>query len=412
MNITVVGTGYVGLVTGAVLADLGHYVTCLDVDTQKIALLKQGESPIYEPGLTELLHSNIQHQRMFFTTDIETAYKQAEVIFIAVGTPQNSEGAADLQYVEQVIKDLARIVDHNVIIVMKSTVPVGTNDWVEETLHANKQFDIQIEVVSNPEFLREGFALQDSYHGDRLVIGAENEQAGDIVQSLFVGLDVPVIRTNRRSSEMIKYASNAFLAVKITYINEIANLCEKLDVNVLEVADGMGMDKRIGRSFLRPGIGYGGSCFPKDTEAIAYLGRQYHAPLTLVESTIEANFRQRELFLNQVLDYFEGHIEGKVIGMLGLAFKPDTDDLREAPSLYLIEQLERRGAIIKAYDPVVKHLRQCVATKELAMQDAQAVLLVTEWAEFGHLDLDSVKLFDGRYMYSRQKQKDGVRSVT
>ncbi|WP_322906531.1 UDP-glucose/GDP-mannose dehydrogenase family protein [Paenibacillus campi] len=408
MNITVVGTGYVGLVTGAVLADLGHYVTCLDVDTQKIALLKQGISPIYEPGLSELVYANLQRQRMVFTTDYKMAYEQAQVIFIAVGTPQNDEGAADLRYVEQVIHHIAQTVDHDVIVVMKSTVPVGTNDWVEAMLQSNKQFDVQIQVVSNPEFLREGFALQDSYHGDRLVIGAETQAAGDQVQSLFAGLDVPVVRTDRRSSEMIKYASNAFLAVKITYINEIANLCEKLDVNVLEVANAMGMDKRIGRAFLRPGIGYGGSCFPKDTEAIAYLGRQHHTPLTLVESTIQANFRQRELFLQQVLDYFDGHVEGKTIAMLGLAFKPDTDDLREAPSLYLLAQLEQRGAIVKAYDPVVKHLQQCVATKELALQGSQAVLLVTEWAEFGELDLEDVKLFDGRYMYSRQKQKGGV----
>ncbi len=410
MNITIVGTGYVGLVTGAILADIGHNVTCLDVDTQKIALLKQGISPIYEPGLSELLQANIRQKRMMFTTDSVHAYAQAKVIFIAVGTPQNDEGAADMQYVEQVVDDIAQTLDHEAIVVMKSTVPVGTNDWVEETLKLKTKFDIEIPVVSNPEFLREGFALQDSYHGDRIVIGAEKEAIGDTIQSLFTGLDVPVVRTDRRSAEMIKYASNAFLAVKVTYINEIANLCEQIGVDVLEVANGMGLDKRIGRSFLRPGLGYGGSCFPKDAEAIARLGRQHHTPLTLVESTIQANRRQRELFLKQIIDYFGGQIKGKTIGMLGLAFKPNTDDLREAPALYLMQELEKRGAIIKAYDPVVKHLPQCVETSELVLQDVEAVLLVTEWAEFSDLDLEHLKLFDGRYMYRRQKLKDSGKS--
>lgn len=408
MKITIVGTGYVGLVTGAVLANLGHYVTCLDVDTQKIALLKQGISPIYEPGLSELLQANIQRQKMVFTTESLIAYSQAEIIFIAVGTPQNSHGAANLQYVEQVVKDIAQTLDHDAIVVMKSTVPVGTNDWVQEKLNSNTQFNIKIQVVSNPEFLREGFALQDSYYGDRIVIGTEIEAAGDQVQSLFANLDVPIVRTDRRSAEMIKYASNAFLAMKVTYINEIANLCEQIGVDVLEVADGMGLDKRIGRSFLRPGIGYGGSCFPKDAEALAWLGRQHHTPLTLVESTIQANRHQRELFLQQVLDYFDGQVDGKIICILGLAFKPNTDDLREAPALYLLEELEKRGAIVKAYDPIIKYLRQCVETSELALKDAEAVLLVTEWEEFGHLDIEHKKLFDGRYMYRRKKLKSYI----
>ncbi|MCL9662777.1 UDP-glucose/GDP-mannose dehydrogenase family protein [Paenibacillus hunanensis] len=402
MKITVIGTGYVGLVTGVVLSDLGHQVTCLDIDKQKINLLKQGISPIYEPGLEELINKNIQRQLISFTIDKQEAFSTAEVIFIAVGTPQSEQGAADLSYVEQAVKDIASTVDHDVIVVMKSTVPIGTGDWVENTLHSHKSSNINFYIVSNPEFLREGFALQDSYNGDRIVIGAQEEHAGNTVQALFNGLKVPVIRTNRRSAEMIKYASNAFLAVKISYINEIANLCEKLDVNVLEVADGMGADRRIGRSFLNPGIGYGGSCFPKDTEAIAYLGREHNAPLTIVESTIKANQRQRELFFEKVIDYFGGVLKGKTIGLLGLAFKPNTDDLREAPSLYLIEQLKRHGATVKAYDPIVKHLEECVDSIEEATQAVDAILLVTEWKEFVNLDIEDTKIFDGRYVLKPQ----------
>ncbi len=404
MNITVIGTGYVGLVTGAVLADLGHQVTCLDIDKPKIDKLKQGISPIYEPGLDELINTNLQKRSLSFTINKQEAFSTAEVIFIAVGTPQSDQGAADLSYVEQAVKDIASVINHDVIIVMKSTVPIGTGDWVEQTLHLHKRSNSKFEVVSNPEFLREGFALHDSYNGDRIVIGAQQEYAGDTIQSLFNGLKVPVIRTNRRSAEMIKYASNAFLAVKISYINEIANLCEKLDVNVLEVADGMGADRRIGRSFLNPGIGYGGSCFPKDTEAIAYLGREYGAPLSIVESTIKANHRQRELFLQKVVDHFGGDLQGKRIGMLGLAFKPNTDDLREAPSLYLIEQLKKQGATVKAFDPVVKHLEECVDTLDYATQEVDAILLVTEWAEFIDLEVENIKIFDGRYVLQQDKE--------
>lgn len=408
MNIAVIGTGYVGLVTGAVLANLNHCVTCLDINKEKIDLLNQGISPIYEPGMDELLRANIQKGKLLFTMHKEEAFRHAEVIFVAVGTPQSEIGAADLQYVEQAVKDIAETIDHDAIIVVKSTVPVGTNDRVEEIIDTHKRFNIRVQVVSNPEFLREGFALHDSYHGDRIVIGAESEEAGNAVQSLFSGLDVPVLRTNRRSAEMIKYASNAFLAVKISYINEIANLCEKIGVDVLEVADGMGADRRIGRSFLNPGLGYGGSCFPKDTEAIAYLGRQHDAPLTIVESTITANFRQRELFLNKVLDYFNGNVQGKVISMLGLAFKPNTDDLREAPSLYLIERLKEQGAVVKAYDPVVKHLAECCANIEEALQQGELILLVTEWEEFKQIDWEvlnpgRVDILDGRYVMNTKK---------
>lgn len=400
-KVAVIGTGYVGLVTGVVLSEIGHHVTCIDIDQQKVEKLKQGISPIYEPGLEELMVKNIEAGRLDFTLNHKEAFTNTEVIFIAVGTPQSESGAADLTYIEQAAKDIAVNIEQDVIVVVKSTVPVGTNDLVEKIIRENLGTSVQ--VVSNPEFLREGHAIHDTFHGDRIVIGANEEAAGDKIEALFKPLNLPLVRTNRRSAEMIKYAANAFLATKISYINEIANLCEKVGANVLDVADGMGFDHRIGRAFLNPGLGYGGSCFPKDTEALAYLGREFNSPLTIVESAINANIRQRELFLQKVLDYFNGNVKGKVIGMLGLAFKPNTDDLREAPSLYLIEELERRGAIIKAFDPVVNHIKCCVATVEEAISEANIVILVTEWNDFGELDwaylskeVTNNVLFDGR----------------
>lgn len=397
-NIVIIGTGYIGLVTGVVLSEIGHIVTCIDIDERKVETLQQGQSPIYEPGLDELMVKNIEENRLFFTVNHKEAFENAEIVFIAVGTPQSDNGAADLTYIQQAAKDIALNIVNNTIVVVKSTVPVGTNDFIESIIQEHLIADVEVAVVSNPEFLREGNAIHDTFHGDRIVIGAENEIVGNKVEDLFKSLNLPIIRTNRRSAEMIKYAANAFLAVKISYINEIANLCEKMDANVLEVADGMGLDHRIGRAFLNPGLGYGGSCFPKDTEAIAYLGRKNNAPLTIVESAIKANLHQRELFLHKVLNYFNGDIEGKIIGMLGLAFKPNTDDLREAPSLYLIKELENRGAIVKAYDPVVKHLPQCVSSLGEAILEKDAVLLVTEWDEFKSIQLKNVQIFDGRHI--------------
>lgn len=401
-NVAVIGTGYVGLVTGVVLSEIGHTVTCIDLDKQKVNTLKLGISPIYEPGLDELMVKNIEANRLHFTTNHREAFVKAEIVFIAVGTPQSSSGAADLTYIKQAAKDIAHNIVKDTIVVTKSTVPVGTNDLVEAIIKENLNAKVKVDIVSNPEFLREGHAISDTFHGDRIVIGAETVEASDAIEQLFNPLNLPILRTNRRSAEMIKYAANAFLATKISYINEVANLCEKMGANVLDVADGIGLDHRIGRAFLNPGLGYGGSCFPKDTEAIVYLGREYDSPLTIVESAIKANFRQRELFLHKVLNYFNEDMDGKIIGMLGLAFKPNTDDLREAPSLYLIEELEKRGAIVKAYDPVVKHLKQCVESKEIVIKDAEVILLVTEWKEFLELKEDQVnkKIFDGRYLYN------------
>ena len=400
-NIAIIGTGYVGLVTGVVLSEIGNTVTCIDIDENKVRILQRGQSPIYEPGLDELMVKNIDTKRLFFTTNHKEALANSNIIFIAVGTPQSESGAADLTYIKQAAKDIALNIVKDTIVVVKSTVPVGTNDLVESIIKEHLITNRKVDVVSNPEFLREGHAIQDTFYGDRIVIGAENNEAGNTIKKLFKPLNLPIVQTNRRSAEMIKYAANAFLAVKISYINEIANLCEAMDANVLDVAEGMGLDHRIGRAFLNPGLGYGGSCFPKDTEAIAYLGREYCAPLTIVENAIKANFRQREIFLQKVLNYFDGNLEGKIIGMLGLSFKPNTDDLREAPSVYLIEELEKRGAIVKAYDPVVKHLPQCVEHFDEVINNSNIVLLVTEWEEFKSLEIPANKLFDGRYFLKK-----------
>lgn len=417
MNVAIIGTGYVGLVTGAILSEVGHTVTCLDINEKKIEMLLEGISPIYEPGLDEIIQNNIANNRLFFTTNLQDAFRHAEVIFIAVGTPQGEDGAANLEYVEQAAKDITLYVDHNVIIVVKSTVPVGTNDRIEEIIHHNMREGVHMDVVSNPEFLREGHAIHDTFYGDRIVIGAENEKAGNIVESLFSDIKIPVLRTNRRSAEMIKYASNAFLAVKISYINQISNLCEKVGADINAVADGMGMDKRIGRAFLNAGLGYGGSCFPKDTEALAYLGREKDVSVSIIDATIEANKVQRQLFLKKVLEHFNGNVFGKKLAVLGLAFKPNTDDMREAPSVYIIRALANKGAEVFAYDPVVKHTHlldevnmSYALSLEQCVTDADAVLLITEWDEFVNANwlrlkalMKSEVIFDGRFVLNRVK---------
>lgn len=404
MNVAVIGTGYVGLVTGVVLSEIGHTVTCIDIDENKVKSLKSGKSPIYEPGLDELMVRNIEKNRLSFTMSYKEAFKEAEIVFIAVGTPQSESGAPDLSYIKQAAKDIALNIIRDTIVVVKSTVPVGTNDLIKTIIEKHLIVNACVDIVSNPEFLREGFAIQDTFHADRIVIGAESEVIGDKIEQLYKPLKLPIIRTNRRSAEMIKYAANAFLAVKISYINEIANLCEKVGVSVLDVADGMGMDHRIGRAFLNPGLGYGGSCFPKDTEAIAYLGRENGNPMTIIESAIKVNFRQQQLFLQKVLDYFNNDVIGKTIGILGLAFKPNTDDLREAPSIYLIEELKKRGALVKAYDPVVKHLPCCVDSVNEVIETSEVILLVTEWNEFKEIVKEisnEMVVFDGRYMLEK-----------
>lgn len=416
MKVAVIGTGYVGLVTGTILSDIGHTVVCLDVNEEKINTLKTGISPIYEPGLEKLLEKNIANQRLFFTTNSIEAFQHAEVIVIAVGTPQGENGAANLSYVEQAAISIAKNVDHDVIVVVKSTVPVGINDWVENVIRENLQNNVHVDVVSNPEFLREGHAIHDSFYGDRIVIGAENKAAGDLVEALYCNIDIPVLRTDRRSAEMIKYASNAFLAVKISYINQISNLCDKLGADINAVADGMGMDKRIGRQFLNAGLGYGGSCFPKDTESLMQLGRENNISLSIVESAVRANREQRTFFINKVLTHFNGNVRGEKIAVLGLAFKPDTDDMREAPSIDIIKALADHEANIFVYDPVVKYTDvleglnlKYAASLEKAIVGAAAVLLVTEWNEFASVDWEQLQtllqfdtIFDGRNILNRK----------
>lgn len=412
MNVGIIGTGYVGLVTGTVLSEIGHVVTCLDINEEKINKLQNGQSPIYEPGLDEMLARNIEANRLSFTTNAQEAFAQADIIFIAVGTPEGEDGAADLSFIEQAAKDIAENVDRDVIVVVKSTVPVGTNDRVEEIIHENMTVGLQIHVVSNPEFLREGHAINDTFYGDRIVIGAESAVAKDKIESLFKSLNIPIMHTNRRSAEMIKYASNAFLAVKISYINQISNLCDALGADVNAVADGMGMDHRIGRAFLNAGVGYGGSCFPKDTEALAYLARENDVNLSIVQSVIQANDEQRHIFVKKVINHFKGDVVGKKIAILGLAFKPNTDDMREAPSIMIIKELVARGAVISAYDPVVKKSSYLeglelmyAATKEACVSESDAILLVTEWQEFIEADWaelmtysNNAVVFDGRHI--------------
>ena len=417
MNVAIIGTGYVGLVTGAVLSEIGHNVICLDINEEKITKLKKGVSPIYEPGLDEVLERNIAGNRLSFTTSAEEAFENAEVIFIAVGTPQGEDGAANLTHIKQAAKDIAMHINRDLIVVVKSTVPLGTNDLIEETIRTNAIGSFQIDVVSSPEFLREGHAINDTFHGDRIVIGSENEHAGSIIEALFIKLNIPFLHTNRRSAEMIKYAANAFLAVKISYINQISNLCEKVGADVNDVADGMGMDHRIGRAFLNAGLGYGGSCFPKDTEALAYLGRENEVSISLVDAAIQANKEQRILFVNRVLEHFNGNVEGKKIAVLGLAFKPNTDDMREAPSVDIIRTLSANGAEVHVIDPVVKETKLLTEvavtyskTLEECVQNAEAVLLVTEWEEFVRADWEELlaltknaTIFDGRNVLHNHK---------
>lgn len=402
MKVAVIGTGYVGLVTGTVLAEIGHTVTCIDLDEAKIKQLQSGVPTIYEPGLEALLVSNSKQKRLSFTTDHTSAFRGADVILLAVGTPQGDDGQADLSYIQEAAKTIAETVTEDVVVIVKSTVPPRTNDVVEQLIRKQLVHDVRVDVVSNPEFLREGHAVEDAFHGDRIVIGSECAEAGALVGKLYAGLDMPILQTDRRSAEMIKYAANAFLAVKISYINEIANLCDAIGADVSDVADGMGMDKRIGRAFLNAGIGYGGSCFPKDTEAIAYVAQQQATPLTIVESAIETNREQRRKFITKIEKHFDGELANKKIAILGLAFKPNTDDLREAPSLEIIEALETQGAVITVFDPIVVHQKSAVSMVE-CVKEADAVVLVTEWQEFIDADWAEIAenvaekiIFDGR----------------
>lgn len=423
-RIAVIGTGYVGLVTGACLSDFGHEVICVDVDAEKIRRLQNGGIPIYEPGLEDVVRRNAQSGRLSFTTNIGSAVEACEIIFIAVGTPPKEDGSADLTYVLSAAGMIAQHMNGYKVIVDKSTVPVGTARLVRETIKSHlcaRNADFEFDVVSNPEFLREGAAVHDFTHPDRVVIGSSSKKAMEIMKGVYRVLylnETPFIEVNEETAEMIKYASNAFLAVKISFINEIANLCEKVGANVQDVAKAMGRDGRIGPKFLHAGPGFGGSCFPKDTAAIADLGRHNGCPMSIIEAAIQANKRQKLRMVEKIEEKL-GALKGKTIGVLGLSFKPNTDDMREAPSITIINELCRKGALIRAYDPVAMdeakkylfHLSDRITYCEDAYrttESSHALVIITEWNQFRNLDLQRIKekldqpyFFDLRNLYKR-----------
>ncbi|WP_332701168.1 UDP-glucose dehydrogenase family protein [Devosia sp.] len=400
MKIAIAGAGYVGLVTGVCLADFGHDVVCIDKDQDRIDALERGEIPIYEPGLAELVASNVGAGRLSFTTDLRAAVGAAEVVFIAVGTPsRRGDGHADLSYVYDAAREIAASVEGFTVVVTKSTVPVGTGDEVARIIAAARP-DADVAVVSNPEFLREGAAIDDFKRPDRIVVGLEDERARPVMAEVYRPLylnQAPLMFTNRRTAELIKYAANAFLAMKVTFINEVADLCEAAGADVQQVARGMGLDNRIGSKFLHAGPGYGGSCFPKDTQALIRIGQDFDSPMRLVETTVAVNNQRRQAMAGRVIAACGGDVRGKTIGVLGLTFKPNTDDMREAASIDIIEGLQAAGARVIAYDPqgmrAARDLLEGVEFGDSAYDvatGADALVLVTEWNEFRSLDLDRV----------------------
>ncbi len=412
-NITVIGVGYVGLVTGVCFADLGNRVVCVDINEKRIENLKRGVMPIYEPGLEELVARNVRAGRLSFTTSYAEGLNDAEFVFIAVGTPEGVDGEADLQYVRMAARSIAELMDHPLIIVNKSTVPVGTGDWVADIISEHHTDDgVDFAVVSNPEFLREGAAISDFMSPDRVVLGSLDLDAAEKVAQLYLPLRATIMITDLRTAEMIKYASNAFLATRISFINEISNICEALGADVKEVATGMGYDKRIGHSFLDAGVGYGGSCFPKDVKALAYMAEIKGRHPQLLRAVMEINHYQRRAVVRKLEDGL-GNLRGKTIGLLGLAFKPNTDDMREAPSIHIARMLQSAGAHVRAYDPVATEVAARTAPDLELAQDpyelaegCDALVVVTEWNEFKNLDLARIRdlmthpvLVDGRNIY-------------
>lgn len=401
MHVAMIGTGYVGLVSGACFADFGHVVTCVDKDASKIERLKKGEIPIYEPGLEALVEQNVAAGRLKFTTEAKDAIAEADAVFIAVGTPsRRGDGHADLSYVYGAAEEIAELMDGFTVVVTKSTVPVGTGDEVEAIIRKQKP-DADFAVVSNPEFLREGAAIKDFKIPDRVVVGTDDERAREVMRELYRPLflnETPILFTSRRTSELIKYAANAFLALKITFINEIADLCEAVGANVQEVSRGIGLDGRIGRKFLNAGPGYGGSCFPKDTLALTKTAHDAGSPVRIVDTVIDVNARRKKKMAEKVIAAMGGDVSGKTIGVLGLAFKPNTDDMRDAPSLDIIPALIEAGAHVRAYDPEgMDEARKLLDGLEYAdnayaaIEEADAMVLITEWDQFRALDLDRVR---------------------
>jgi UDPglucose 6-dehydrogenase len=401
MRVAMIGAGYVGLVSGACFADFGHEVACVDTDAERIARLERGEIPIFEPGLDAMVRENVAAGRLSFTTRLKEAIPGAGAVFIAVGTPsRRGDGFADLSFVRAAAEEIARAMDGYIVIVTKSTVPVGTGAEVEAIIRRVRP-EAAFSVVSNPEFLREGAAIEDFKHPDRIVVGAEDERARIVMRELYRPLfinETPIVFTNRPTSELIKYASNAFLATKITFINEMADLCERVGANVQEVAKGIGLDGRIGAKFLHAGPGYGGSCFPKDTLALVRTAQAAGAPSKIVEAVVEVNARRKKEMAARIIEACGGSVKGKAIAVLGLAFKPNTDDMREAPSLDILPALQKEGARIRAFDPAaMNEARKLLDGVQLAngvyetLDGADAVVILTEWDEFRALDLDRVR---------------------
>src|SRR5216117_4145498 len=401
MHIAVIGTGYVGLVTGACFAEFGVDVTCVDIDADKIARLSAGEMPIYEPGLEQLVTKDMHSGRLRFTTDIKQAVEQALVIFLAVGTPPKEDGSPDLSFVEAAARSIAQHMNGYKVIVTKSTVPIGTGEYLRRLIREHQRTRVNFGIVSNPEFLREGAAINDFMRPDRVVIGSRDEEAIAIMRDLYRPLyliEAPFVLTSLEAAELTKYAANAFLATKISFINEIANLCESIGCDVHDVARAIGMDRRIGSKFLHPGPGFGGSCFPKDTRSIAQYARDAGNPLAIVEAVVDVNARQQQLMVEKVAACLDGDVRGKTIGVLGLSLKPETDDTRGSPALAIVRSLQARGARVQAYDPQAME----AARKELpeltlcsdayqACRGAEALVIVTEWNQFRMLDLERVK---------------------
>lgn len=408
MHIGVIGTGYVGLVTGACFAEFGVYVTCVDKDEQKIKALEKGVVPFYEPGLDELVKRNVKQGRLKFTTSIGDAAASALVLFIAVGTPPRGDGSADLSYIDEVAREIAIHMDSYKVIVTKSTVPVGTGKRIRQIIQENLKADNNFDIVSNPEFLREGAAIEDFMRPNRVVIGADSPQAVAIIKDLYQPLyliETPFVITSIETSELIKYASNSFLAVKISFINEIAALCEKIGADVKMVAKGMGLDHRIGQKFLHAGPGFGGSCFPKDTKAILKIAEEHGVELGIVRGAISANENQKQAAFEKIKTAM-GDLKGKVIAILGVSFKPNTDDIRDAPAVYIIERLLKEGATVRAYDPVaMDNARQQLPAVTFcedaydAAKGSDALVIVTEWNQFRNLDIERIKGLAARHLF-------------
>jgi UDPglucose 6-dehydrogenase len=401
MRVAMIGTGYVGLVSGACFAHFGHHVTCVDKDAEKIAALSRGEIPIYEPGLTELVRSNVRDHRLAFSTELAEPVAAAEAVFIAVGTPsRRGDGHADLSYVYAAAREIAAALQGFTAVVTKSTVPVGTGDEVEAIIREQRP-DVDVCVVSNPEFLREGAAIRDFKHPDRIVVGTEDPRGREILAEIYRPLYLnaaPILYTDRRTAELIKYASNAFLATKITFINEIADLCEKVGADVQEVARGIGLDNRIGSKFLHAGPGYGGSCFPKDALALIKTGQDHEAPLRILETVVAVNDQRKRAMARKVAAAFGGNLRGRLVAVLGLTFKPNTDDLREAPALAVITALQDMGAKVRAYDPAGMAQAQSLLSgvtyadnPYACAENADALVIITEWEQFRALDLGRLK---------------------